>query len=331
VSNLLIGLLGAVLATNPPAAVSNAVLQSTGISVNIPGTNNPAAEELKKLMSDDDDAMAEIDGWIRENQAFADKGGGVPADVLNARITEKLAGLKHSYMDFIARYTNYAPGYLAYGSFLYDTRDEEGAHLAWETSRELDPKNPAAWNELGNYYGHEGPITNAFIYYARAIELDPTESVYYQNLGTMVFLYRKDAREFYGINEQQVFNKALDLYSNAIKCDPGDFELAQDIARTYYGIQPFRTNDALVAWTNALDVATAEVEREGVYLHLARIKIKAGRLDEARRHLDDVTNAIYNDLKARLERNLAEAEQKARPTNSAARTTLTTTNGPVAR
>ena len=166
---------------------------------------------------------------------------------------------------------------------------------------QLDPKNPAAWNNLGNYYGENGPITNAFVYFAKAIELDPTEPVYYQNLATMVYLYRTDAKAFYHINEQQVFDKSLALYRKAMQLDPDNFSLATDYAESYYGIRPLRTNDALVAWTNTLQIAHDDVEREGVYIHLARIKMLAGRYAEARAQLDAVTNATYANLKHTLE------------------------------
>ena len=143
-------------------------------------------------------------------------------------------------------------------------------------ARDIDPTIPSVWNNLANYYGEHGPTTNAFYCYEKAIQLDPTESVYYHNFGTTVYLYRKDVKEYYHINEQQVFDKALGLYSNAMKLDPTNFPLASDVAETYYGIKPLRTNDALLAWTNALHLANDEIEREGVYLHLARIKNERG-------------------------------------------------------
>jgi tetratricopeptide (TPR) repeat protein len=160
-------------------------------------------------------------------------------------------------------------------------------------------------------------VKQAFKYYAKAIQLDSTEPVYYQNFGTTVFLFRKDAEEFYSIDEQQVFNKALDLYERARKLAPDDFPLATDVAMTYYGIQPRRTDAALAAWTNALSIAHDEIEREGVYIHFARIKLQAGRLTEARQHLNSVTNTMYADLKRRISRNLDEAEKKLSPTNAA--------------
>jgi cytochrome c-type biogenesis protein CcmH/NrfG len=135
--------------------------------------------------------------------------------------------------------------------------------------------------------------------------------VYYQNLATTVYLFRKDARAFYGINEQQVFDKALDLYRKAVQLDPDNFELATDYAESYYGIRPLRTNDALVAWTNTLKVAHNDVEREAVFIHLARVKTIAMHFDEARAQLEAVTNDFYADLKRQLERNLVEREKAA--------------------
>ena len=144
--------------------------------------------------------------------------------------------------------------------------------------------------------------------YARAIELNPAEPVYYQNLATTVYLFRKDARAFYGISEEQVFDKALALYRQAMQLDPQNFLLATDYADSFYGIRPLRTNDALGAWTNALQIAHDDNEREGVYIHLARIKIAAGRFAEARAQLKEVTNAAFADPRHRLERNLTERE-----------------------
>ncbi len=308
-------LLSVLVATNPPAdAVSNEIQQTAGISVTVPDANDPAEQELRQLMIADDAAMAEVDKWIRDNSDFTAQGAGVPKDELNQRIKERIAPVRKGYEDFLKRYPNNAHGYLAYGSFLNDTGDEEGAAAQYEKSRAIDPKNPAVWNQLANYYGEFSPVTNAFAYYTKAIELDSNEPVYYQNFATTVYLFRKDAREYYHITEPEVFDKALALYRQAMKLAPDDFPLATDYAQSYYGIKPLRTNDALVAWTNALQIARDEVEREGIYIHLARIKISIGQYAEARAQLDDVTNADLADLKKRLERNLNEREHP--PTNS---------------
>ncbi|HUA38897.1 MAG TPA: hypothetical protein VMA35_10950 [Candidatus Sulfopaludibacter sp.] len=310
-NQLLISLMGALLATNQPQAVSNLIQQSAGVSVNLPNPNDPAEKELIRLMAEDDAAMAEVDKWIQDNNAFAAQGAGETKAELNQRIMARLDVVRKSYEDFLRRYPDFVRGHLAYASFLNNIGDEEAAKAQDEKARELDPKDPAAWNNLGNYYGENGPITNAFVYYAKAIELDPREPVYYQNLATMVYLYRVDARAYYHIDEQQVFDKSLALYRKAVQLDPDNFPLITDYAESYYGIRPLRTNDALVAWTNAFQVAHDDLEREGVYIHLARIKMLAGRYAEARAQLEAVTNETYAGLKHTLENAITWRENQA--------------------
>jgi hypothetical protein len=46
-NDLTIGLLGALLATNQPLAVSNLIQQSTGVSVAVVEPNDPAEQELR--------------------------------------------------------------------------------------------------------------------------------------------------------------------------------------------------------------------------------------------------------------------------------------------
>jgi tetratricopeptide (TPR) repeat protein len=308
VNELLIGLVGAVLATNQPAAVSNLVQQNTGITVTLANTNDAVQQELQKLMDADDASQAEVDKWIRDNNAFAANGAGESKANLNKRILERFAPVRKGYEDFLQRHPDSADGHLAFGSFLNDIGYEDEAAAQYEKATQLDPKNPAGWNNLANYHGHAGSVTNAFAEYAKAIELRPAEPVYYQNLATTVYLFRKDARQFYGLNEQQVFDKALALYGQACKLRPDDFVMSADLAISYYGIKPLRTNDALMAWTNAMKIAATDDEREGVDIHFARIKMSIGRYDEARGHLDAVTNSTFADIKQRLERNLAARE-----------------------
>ena len=267
-----------------------------------------------------------MDGWIRENQGFAAKGAGIPDAELNQRIRKRFDSVRHGYEDFIRRHPDNAKARIAFASFLHDMGEEDAEVEQLEKGRDLDTNNPTAWNQLANFQGHNGATTNAFISYEKAIELDPREAVYYWNFATTVYLFRKDAMAHYHITEQQVFDKALNLYVKALQFDPTNFVLAADLAQTYYGIRPVRTDEALNAYTNALSLARDEIEREGIYIHLTRFKYNAGRFAQARAHLDAVTNAMYADLKKLLTRNLDENEQSAKETN---RPPAAITNAPV--
>jgi len=310
-------MLGVLVAASRLAADTNVVAGLTNPSpAAVPEANDPVEKEYKKLMEDDDAAQAEVDEWIKDNQEAATRGAALPTADLQRRIRERFDPIRKAYDDFIQRHPDHARARIAYGSFLGDLQDDDGAREQWEKALALNSKDPAVYNNLANLYGHTGPVKKAFEYYAKAIELKPQEALYYHNLGTTVYLFRKDAMEYYGISEQQVYDKALGLYSQALKLDPHNFPLASDVAQTYYGIKPLRTEDALKAWTNTLAIAHDEIEREGVYLHLARIKLAAERFAEARAHLSAVTNDMYDVLKKRLVRNLDEQEQKGRGTNA---------------
>jgi tetratricopeptide (TPR) repeat protein len=274
-------------------------------------TEDPVERAYEKLLEEDDAAQQEADKWIRDARAFKAKGAPFSDEALAEKIEQRFAPVRKAYQEFLQRYPEHVRARLAYGSFLYETLDEDQGVEQWEKARALDPKNPAAWNNLANHFGHRGPVKKAFEFYTKAIELDPEEPVYLQNLATTVYLFRKDAMEHYVIDEKAVFDKSLELYRKALKADPKNFPLATDYAQSYYGIKPLRTKDALEAWNYALKVANDDFEREGVYVHLARVEINSGLFAEARKHLNLVTNEFYGTLKERLTRNLVEKEEKA--------------------
>ncbi len=310
-TNLVIAAVGALLATNQPAAVSNLVYSRSGVELTITATNDPVERALEKLMEEDDAARVAVEKLVDDNEKFAAEGAGLSRQELRRRITEKFAPIRKGYEDLIQQHTNRADVRIAYASFLGDLGEESPAIEQLEVARGLEATNPAVWNNLANLYGHNGEVKKSFEYYAKAIELDPTEPVYYHNFGTTVFLFRKDGKEYYGITEQEIFDKALGLYSNAMRLDPEDFQLAADVAQTFYGIQPFRPDEALQAWTNAFKLARDEGDRAGVNLHFARVNIKAGRLDVAESHLNSVTNQPHLEVKRRLTRVLSEARAAA--------------------
>jgi tetratricopeptide (TPR) repeat protein len=284
----------------------------------VANTNDPVELAYEKLMQDDDAAMAEVDAWIQENQRFADQGAGVPSVEMNARIRKRIEPVRRAYEDFLQKHPNHGRARLAFASFLEATGDEDEALVQMLKAKEVEPNNPAVWNNLANHYGHRSPVTNAFTHYEKAIELDPKEPVYYHNFGTTVYLFRKDAMAHYGITEQQVFDKALTLYSNALALDGTNFVLATDVAMSYYGIKPPRPDAAIAAWDRAMSLAGGPLEREGVFVHLARWKVNAGRFAEAQADLNVVTNAALQEVKLRVQRNLNERKNPpASATNNA--------------
>lgn len=283
-----------------------------------------AEEAYRRLMELDDAALEEVDRWIQEEEAQRARGTSSGDPTLKARILERLRPVRSAYESFLEKHPDHARCHLAYGSFLGEIGEHDLALEHMEKSKELDPTNPAAWNNLANAYGHRGPVRKSFEYYAKAIELSPQEPVYYQNLAVCVYLFRRDAEEYYALDEAAVFEKALSLYRQAMELSPDDFLLASDYASSFYGMRPPATIDpavrqaktlelaerAIPAWEHAMKLASDELQRQGTLIHLARNKLLAGRYAEARVDLRAVTNDVYQSIKSRILKNIETQEDK---------------------
>jgi tetratricopeptide (TPR) repeat protein len=301
------GLLGVLVATNQSSAASNLLQQTTGAKIEVADLNDPLEREYQRLLELDNESQADVDRWIIDNDKLAGTGAAADSGTLRARIEQRFNPVEKGYKAFLDRNPRHVRALMAYGSFLGDIGREDEASEQYIKARDLDPKNPAPWNNLANFYGHNGPLTNAFVCYEKAIELNPKEAVYYQNFATTIYLFRWDATNYFNISQQQVFDKAMALYRQALALDPGNFPLATDLAQTYYGIRPPRVADAFKAWNEALKLANDEIEREGVHVHLARWHKTAGDLQAARRELSLVTNEMYKTTKELILKNLTNA------------------------
>jgi len=283
-----------------------------------PQAIDPIETEYQRLLELDDAVIDEVDRWIREEMAQRNQGVGLSDVTLRARILDRFRPVRQAYEHFLTRHPKHARGHLAFGSFLAEIGEEQLAVEHMEKSRELDPTNPASWNNLANHYGHRGPVSKAFQYYAQAIQLNPREPVYYQNLAVVVYLFRRDAEAYYDLDEPAVFEKALQLYRQAMELDPQNFVLATEYAESFYGMLPRTqvdrnaraaetreiTDRAITAWQAALALAQDDLQRQGVMIHLARNRFLSRRYDEAAADLVPVTHEALQNIKNRIQRNI---------------------------
>jgi hypothetical protein len=311
VSAFLIGLATLAMLGTPAVPASNPAASNPAVVIPPVNTNDPVDVDFRKVMTDDDNAEQEILRWMDSSDTFNKAGGQSSTMTLNLRIQQKLDGIKKEYEDFVDHHPDHVNARLAFGSFLNDNNDDVGALVQWEKARDLAPTNPAPWNNLGNYYAQPGrTVSKAFECYEKALALNSNQPVYYHNLAAAVYLFRPAAREFYKIDEKQVVEKSLKLYQDAIKLDPNNFVLATDYAECFYTTRPPRLQEGLEAWSAALKLAPDDAEREGVYIHMARINLQLQHFDLVKSNLDMVTNINYAELKADLSSNLAKALQK---------------------
>ncbi len=309
-SDLLAALLAALVATNTPPTVSNQPPQRAPLSAPVPDPKDPVEKEFLKLEAEDDAAVEAVEKLSDAAGAAGLAGDPQPQQSLRIHIKERLDPVKKDYEDFLRLHPDYVPARLAYGSFLNQSGDEEGALVQWEKASQLAPNNPVAWNDLANYY-EENNVKKSFEYFTKAITLDPGQPLYYHNLAMCVYLFRTEAEEYWKCTEQETFDLTLALYRKAMKLDPDNFILASDYAECFYGIRPLRLQEGIEAWNQCLKIAHDEIEREGVYIHLARLQLALSHFDESRRNLEIVTNKMYSVLKTNLAHNLDLAIQRS--------------------
>src|SRR3954471_12514018 len=160
-----------------PTPGQTSIAATNAITIPV-GTNTPVQKEYEGLLSLDNDAQGEVDQWIQDNNQAKAKGKAIPDDELNRKIMQRFEPVKKAYETFIQKYPDDARARLAYGGFLNDTKDEDGAQTQWEKALQLEPTNPAAYNNLAGRYAESGHAEKGFEYFYKAIELKPDEPVY---------------------------------------------------------------------------------------------------------------------------------------------------------
>ena len=89
-NDLTIGLLGALLATNQPQAVSNVIQDQTGVAIAVAA--DPEEKELRDVMMADDAAQDEVNEWIRNFDSQSSTNKAADSAALNVRMPARLFG-----------------------------------------------------------------------------------------------------------------------------------------------------------------------------------------------------------------------------------------------
>lgn len=298
-----------------------------------PTTNKEDAveKEYQKLLDDDDEAQAEMDEWIKQTSQQLTNVFSASQITLKLKIEQRLEQVKKDYEAFLKKYPDHTKARIAYASFLSDIGKEEESFQQLEIAKQKDPKNPAVWNNLANYYGHNDSTTNAFYHYEKAIELNPNEPVYYKNFATTIYMFRDESMDYYKLSEEQVIEKAAGLYKKALQLNPKDFHIACDLAQTYYGyklpqvpVKELRQNKqiqqladkAIDAWKVAEKLARDNIEKQGIKIHIARWQISSGKLTEAKKTLESVNLDMYQTIKESLDKKIQSLETELSEANN---------------
>ena len=126
------------------------------------------------------------------------------------------------------------------GSSQAVTMDQSGRMLALEREVENNPKNLAAWLELGNLYFDTGKFQDAIQAYSKYLNLNPNNANVWTDLGVM---YRRNGNH----------DEAISSFEKAIEFDP-----KHEQARFNKGIVLFydlgNRDAAMKAWQELIEI-----------------------------------------------------------------------------
>src|SRR5690348_8488168 len=88
-ASLLSGLLGVLVATNQPSAMSNLLHEKTGARIEVADTNDPVEREYLRLLEMDDAAQAEVDRWLTDNSKLAGTGASIDSGTMQGKIRQR--------------------------------------------------------------------------------------------------------------------------------------------------------------------------------------------------------------------------------------------------
>lgn len=196
-----------------------------------------------------------------------------------------------------------ASAHRAYAEFLFDSGNLRAAIVQWRQAQILDPGNAALANSLGGAYLRAGYAAASAAQFSRAIELASNNAAYHFNLANVIFMLRHDLQKAWKVETPELLRHSLAEFRIASQLSPDDVEYARAYAETFYGMPDPDWAEADAAWRRVLALSA---QGDFAYLQLARISLKRGNANEARRCLAKLTDTRTSALKQKM---LAQADR----------------------
>jgi tetratricopeptide (TPR) repeat protein len=218
--------------------------------------------------------------------------------------------LVHEYESLLHDNVEFAPGYAAYGYMLWRVGMRNQAVVNLTKANQLDPTIPLVKNELGNYYAEEGKPLEAVTYFQAAIKLEPTEPLYYYQLGTLLYEARDEFLHSGEWTRASVDHSMQEAFKRAADLAPERIEFSYRYAESFYDMDEPDWSEALKAW-QVLDArAKSDIERQTMRLHEANVLLNMDDVEGARKVLSTVTDPALDGQKQKLVARIAPAAGK---------------------
>jgi len=190
------------------------------------------------------------------------------------------------YEQFLADNPNHPYGWILAGRFLRNIGNDTLALAAFFRAEENTPGQAVVQQQIGQILAENGDYELALPYFLQAIELAPKEATYHEDMGLFLVSYGK-LLEVDGVLESgRAEELRRDAFDTARQLEPDNFDRWWRWAESYTDRKEPDWPGSIKAWEKTLEQAKTTIQKEGVWLQLARSNLMAGNKDSAEKWLN---------------------------------------------
>lgn len=178
-----------------------------------------------------------------------------------------------------------------YGELLHDYYGQiQDAVEHWEAAIRLDETNARAQNNVGMHYLHIGKYEDGLAHMDAALAADPDNPDWSFNLVQVYLTNYVQVMRIRGWDRRKLYEEAMKLSERAVALRPSEYDVLYDHGMNFFLAERFGvTADwkrAAQTWKTARKYARKDIQRFQCWLNEARVHLRAGDGDEARRCLE---------------------------------------------
>lgn len=222
----------------------------------------------------------------------------------------QLQQLVHEYELLIKANPDYADAYADYGYLLWKLDLPHEAMQQLLKADRLDPNIPMVKNELGNALAEDGKTIEALNYFKAAADLNPKEPLYHYQIGTLLYAAREDFIGRGGYTRAQWDEEMHGEFRKAAELAPDQIAFTYRYAESFADLTAPPWDEAYAYWGSLLPKASGAVGRDTILLQQANIRLKQGRVDDAKSLVDQVKAPELEKQKQKLVAQFPETQKK---------------------
>jgi len=214
--------------------------------------------------------------------------------------------IARSYESFLADNPDHFYGWLLCGRYLRSIGSDTDALAALRKADSLRPDTPVVQRLIGQVLADQEIYEAALPFLLRAVELDPDESTFHDDLGVFLVRFGPDLEADEVLGEGRASALALESFENAFRLDPQNFERGWRWAEAHADLPEPDWEANALAWQQVLPLADSQIEREATRLRISRAWIEAGDPEKAQPWMDPVETTALKPSWERLQKKLEE-------------------------